>query len=321
MCSELAKDVPTNMSIKMPSLTPSSLSSLIPSSVPSEVQNVQGKDCMKEAIGADKIARQFSQAAKHYQEHDKVQRLSAQRLRTKMTPIGRLLDIGCGPGTDFSAAPGLNEVLGLDIAPGMLSQMLESFPSYKALCGDAQALPLSDASIDTLYSNLALQWCSDIKTAIGELARVLKPGSQCHLAIVVDGSLSELDALGLRVNAFEQAQTLLDGFSDSHWQIEHHSVEPLRVHFDDLKTLLYSIKGVGASAAMGSDVSQGSDVTQDSDASHGPDDTQGSVSKPPPRLRGRQDWLALCERAEKMRQPEGLPLTYQILFIHASRRG
>ncbi|TVP16374.1 hypothetical protein AYI87_01320 [Shewanella sp. KCT] len=264
---------------------------------------------MKEAISEDKIARQFSLAAKHYQEHDKVQRLSAQRLRAKVAPVGRLLDIGCGPGTDFSAAPGLNEVLGLDIAPGMLSQMLESFPGYKALCGDAQALPLADASIDTLYSNLALQWCSDINTAIGELARVLKPGGRCHLAIVVDGSLSELDALGLRVNAFEQAQTVLDGFSDSHWQIEYQSVEPLRVHFDDLKTLLYSIKGVGASAAMGSAVSQGSD------------DTHGSVSKPLPRLRGRQDWLALCERAEAMRQPEGLPLTYQILFIHASRRG
>ncbi|WP_244952055.1 methyltransferase domain-containing protein [Shewanella insulae] len=272
--------------------------------------NMQAKDRMTESsqasnaalhdkanMSADKIARQFSLAARHYQEHDKVQRLSAQKLRAKMVAVGRLLDIGCGPGTDFSGSPGLNEVLGLDIAPGMLSQMRASFPAYQALCGDAQALPLANASIDTLYSNLALQWCRDIKTAIGELARVLKPGGQCHLAIVVDGSLSELDALGLRVNVFEQAQTVIGGFSDTHWQIEHQSVEPLRVHFDSLKTLLYSIKGVGASAAMGSD------------------------GKSLPRLRGRQDWLALCERAEAQRHPEGLALTYQILFIHASRRG
>ncbi|CAM4188906.1 methyltransferase domain-containing protein [Shewanella aquimarina] len=281
MCSELAKDVPTNM--------PSQVSKAPDKEGTSVVSPVSTAD-------VDKIAGQFSQAARHYQEHDKVQRLSAQRLRASMSPVGRLLDIGCGPGTDFSTSPQLTQVIGLDIAPGMLTQMQSSFPAYQALCGDAQALPLSDASIDTLYSNLALQWCSDIKTAIGELARVLKPGGQCHLAIVVDGSLAELDALGLRVNAFEAAQTVLYGFSDNQWQIEHQTVEALRVHFDDLKTLLYSIKGVGASTATGVN------------------------DQPSVRLRGRRDWQSLCERVEAMRQPEGLPLTYQILFIHASRK-
>ena len=281
MCSELAKDVPTNM--------PSQVSKAPEKEGASVVSPVSAAD-------VDKIARQFSQAARHYQEHDKVQRLSAQRLRASMSPVGRLLDIGCGPGTEFSTSPQLTQVIGLDIAPGMLSQMQASFPAYQALCGDAQALPLVDASLDSIYSNLALQWCGDIKAVISELARVLKPGGQCHLAIVVDGSLAELDALGLRVNAFEDAQTVLDGFSDAHWQIDHQTVEALQVHFDSLRTLLYSIKGVGASAAMGVN------------------------DQPSARLRGRRDWQALCERVEAKRQPEGLALTYQILFIHASRK-
>lgn len=247
---------------------------------------------------ADKIARQFSQAASQYQHHDLLQRQSAARLLTKITPQGRLLDLGCGPGTAFEDSSNNTQVIGLDIAPGMLSQMQERFPHYGALCADAQALPLQDACIDTLYSNLALQWCRDFDSVVTELTRVVRAEGQCHLAIVVDGSLPELQSLGLRVNPFAEPDSLLSCFDEENWQVESGVVESLQVHFDELKSLLYSIKGVGASAAV-----------------------DGAAQQTQSQLRGRKDWQALKAIAEGLRQPQGIPLTYKILFIHASRKG
>lgn len=243
------------------------------------------------------IARQFSQAADKYQCHDVVQRVTAQALLAEMTPCGCLLDIGCGPGTELNG-PLVKQVVALDIAPGMLLRMQAQYPDYLPLCADAKALPLIDNSIDTVYSNLALQWCTDLPAAIQELARILRIGGECHLAIVVDGSLSQLKQLGLRVNHFKRADEILDCFSPALWQLDYQQLESITVHFEQLNSLLYSIKGVGASV-------RGK-----------PDDKQR-----PAQLRGRQDWLAMKETAEQLRGSAGLPLTYKILIIRAKLKG
>ncbi|QYJ87622.1 methyltransferase domain-containing protein [Shewanella mesophila] len=248
------------------------------------------------------IAQQFSQAANKYQCHDVLQRLTAQTLLDDMTPLGRLLDIGCGPGTDFNRA-NIESVIGLDIAQGMLTRMRQTFADYTPLCADASALPLVDGSINTIYSNLALQWCADLVAVTDEMARVLSVDGECHLAIVTDGSLSQLQHLGFTVNEFKQAEEIISCFSAAAWQIECQQLKSMTVHFEQLKDLLYSIKGVGASVKS----------LSDSDDS--------GIEQSPAKLRGRQDWLAMQQKAELMREPAGLPLTYEILFIRAKLKG
>ncbi|WP_025819850.1 methyltransferase domain-containing protein [Shewanella marina] len=241
------------------------------------------------------VAKQFSQASAHYHCHNQLQLMSAQTLLKPIISQGVLLDIGSGPGTDFNQVH-QGQVLNLDIAEGMLQTAKQQFSDYKMLCADAQSLPLSDATIDTVYSNLALQWCHSIDSAIQEIHRVLKPKAGCHLAIVCDGSLHELTQLGLKVNPFHSASRLKSQLMALNWQQLQFELMPMQVYFNDLKSLLYSIKGVGASTCV-----QGE---------------QASTVK----LRGRQDWLQLLTKAEQMRTAKGLCLTYNIAIIRGQKR-
>ncbi|MGL5667895.1 MAG: malonyl-[acyl-carrier protein] O-methyltransferase BioC, partial [Shewanella sp.] len=132
----------------------------------------------------------------------------------------------------------------------------------------------------------------------------LKPGGEAHLSIVAEGSLAHLSHLGLRVNGFQSLESLQAAFDTKDWQLFDVQLVPMTVYFQDLKTLLYSIKGVGASVQSYVQTENSSDA----DAHLG-------------KLRGRRDWLALQQRAELFREAQGLPLTYQIAQFRVRRQG
>lgn len=258
------------------------------------------------ASQVEHIADRFSAAAKRYQEHNCLQRLSGASLLQGFAAKGAILDIGAGPGTDFAdRAMGDDiKVYALDIALGMLQQLQATFPRHQCVCGNAEQLPFADGSIDSIYSNLALQWCHDLSAATSEMARVLKPGGEAYLSIVAKGSLAQLSHLGLRVNGFQSLESLQAAFDTKDWQLFDVQLVPMTVYFQDLKTLLYSIKGVGASVQSYVQTENSSDA----DAHLG-------------KLRGRRDWLALQQRAELFREARGLPLTYQIAQFRVRRQG
>lgn len=238
------------------------------------------------------VAGHFSRAAE-YSRHDVLQRRTAARLKSWGAQSGRVLDLGAGPGTAFDT-PAISHVIGVDLAFGMCERLKSRFPQTDAVCGDARQLPFLSASFDSLYSNLALQWCQPFAPAIDEAARVLRPGGEAAIAVVCDGSLPELEQLGFSVNHFIDALAALSAFKAEHWQLLHTEITTETVHFADLRSLIYSIKGVGANARQ--------------DA--------GQAAK----LRGRQDWLARLEAAEALRTDSGLPLSYQVLYVVARRQ-
>ncbi|WP_413489580.1 methyltransferase domain-containing protein [Shewanella baltica] len=285
------------------------------------------------------IAERFSAAAHSYQDHNQLQRLSAASLLSEFTAKGHLLDIGAGPGTDFSAyhcahhsehGSTLNPsttVFAVDIALGMLHKLKQSYPDYHGVCADAECLPVVDGCIDVIYSNLALQWCGNFAAAVAEMARVLKPNGECHLSLVAQGSLNQLAELGLRVNDFSTLESLKAAFKLDTWQSLEVQLIPMTVHFDTLKTLLYSIKGVGASVQSVSSnhsahsISSANSTRLIDSTTQAAGEVAGAIAAADlaPRLRGRQDWLAMQAKAESLRVPQGLPLTYQIVQIRARR--
>lgn len=180
---------------------------------------------------------------------------------------------------------------------GNAGNVTKKFPEYKALCGDAQHLPLLDASIATVYSNIALQWCSNLAFAIAEANRVLKVGGEFNASIVAQNSLHQLSALNLNVNDFKSEQAIQRCFNEDAWIIDHIETRAITVYFSDLKSLLQSIKGVGASTI----------------------DAKNKLNQRRVTLRGRGDWQKLVSQAELGRAPEGLPLTYNISFIKARK--
>ena len=127
------------------------------------------------------VAASFSRAAASYDSVAELQRsVGAQllaRLPAELQPR-RWLDLGSGTGHFTRALAerfGAAEGLALDIAEGMLRHARPQGGAAYFVAGDAEALPLQDASVDLLFSSLALQWCGDFPRVLSEAQRVLRP--------------------------------------------------------------------------------------------------------------------------------------------------
>jgi SAM-dependent methyltransferase len=95
-------------------------------------------------------------------------------------PAGRALDAACGTGrhTAFLAGRG-HQVTGVDVSPPMLARA--RMACARLVVGELERLPLPDGAFDLVVCALALVHVPDLSAAVGELARVLRPGG--HLVI------------------------------------------------------------------------------------------------------------------------------------------
>lgn len=123
-------------------------------------------------------------------------------LRIDEIPAGAtVLDVGCGAGMDLLLAAArvgpTGRAIGVDMTPEMLEQTRASaralrLEQVELRLGDAEALPVEDASVDVVISNGVLNLTTDKDKAFAEIHRVLKPGGRLMLAdIVVAEELSE----------------------------------------------------------------------------------------------------------------------------------
>ena len=102
-----------------------------------------------------------------------------------------VLDIGSGSGTDaliaaMLAGPG-GIVYGLDMTPAMRAKLEHNAAAMKighvrVIEGNAEQIPIPDASVDVVTSNGVLNLVPDKRAAFGEIARVLKPGGRLQIA-------------------------------------------------------------------------------------------------------------------------------------------
>ena len=102
-----------------------------------------------------------------------------------------VLDIGSGSGTDALIAAMLTgptgTVYGLDITQAMREKFQRNAEAMKlayvrVIEGNAEQIPLPDASVDVVTSNGVLNLVPDKPAAFGEIARVLKPGGRLQIA-------------------------------------------------------------------------------------------------------------------------------------------
>jgi ubiquinone/menaquinone biosynthesis C-methylase UbiE len=95
----------------------------------------------------------------------------------------RLLEIGCGLGTDLlQFARGGAQVTGIDLTPASIELVKKRFALYglpvRAQVADAERLPFSDNSYDAVYSFGVLHHTPNTQKSIDEVYRVLKPGGR-----------------------------------------------------------------------------------------------------------------------------------------------
>jgi malonyl-CoA O-methyltransferase len=170
-----------------------------------------------ELLAKRDIAASFSRAAPVYDSVAQLQRDVGERLLQRLDGLGqkptRVLDLGCGTGHfhgELQKRFPQAEYWGLDIAAGMVEYARAHHPDGQQwLVGDAEALPLAGASVDLVFSSLAIQWCYRPQLLFAELARVLRPGGCCVFTSLGPDTLGELRAAWAAVDSHQHVNRFL----------------------------------------------------------------------------------------------------------------
>ncbi len=254
-----------------------------------------------------RLARQaFEKAAGTYDEAAVLQNEIGDRLLGRLEYIRlqprRILDLGAGTGV-FSKALGKRyrkaEVVALDIALPMLQRVKQRAGWLRkpgCICGDSESLPFSDDSFDLIFSNLMLQWCTDLEATFIELRRVLAPGGLLMFTTFGPDTLKELRASWEAVDAFTHVNSFIDlhdvGDSLLHtkWAEPVMDSERITVTYRELRTLMQDLKHIGA---------------------------HNVTSGRPRGLTGRHRMQQLIDAYEPFRKDGVLPASYEVVYGHA----
>ena len=114
-----------------------------------------------------------------------------------------LIEIGCGTGTDLlQFARGGAIVTGVDLTPRSIEIARKRFEVYglpgQFMIADAENLAFPDESFDGAYSFGVLHHTPDTQRAIGEVYRILRPGSKATVMLYNRTSLLYWGAIILK---------------------------------------------------------------------------------------------------------------------------
>lgn len=248
----------------------------------------------------DRIADAFSQAAEQYDLYARLQKGVATTLADWLTETatGAGIDLGCGTGPTArllqQRAPDIHW-FGVDLADGMLRELLargRASEHYRPLQATATALPFADKSLRYIYSSFSLQWVAEQAALAEELHRVLASGGELLLALPLVGSLSELSAVyqqvGLRspVNKLPDYQGWHAQLTVCGFQLQQQVLQTFTEYYADFAAVHRMIKGTGAHVRL---------------------NAEQTVLR-------KSDYQALQQAYELLRQPAGLPVSWQVAF-------
>lgn len=224
----------------------------------------------------NKIAASFHKKAVEYDCNIQVQKRVVAQLvnciKQRLTYIPKhILDIGTGTGSlleklhlSFPDA----SMTGIDIAPNMCIHAKQKLgDSCSIVNANAEVLPFKTADFDLVVSSSALQWVVDLKSAMQEMRRVLKPGGVMAISFFCEGTLSELhdcftevsrsrlsdkNSILSRLHNFKTVDDVNSIVSKMDFKNFVINVETETDWYNDLYSLLRSIKNIGAGSISNS---------------------------------------------------------------------
>ncbi|MGR8999411.1 MAG: malonyl-ACP O-methyltransferase BioC [Gammaproteobacteria bacterium] len=207
------------------------------------------------------IKRSFAAASVTYDNVAGLQRNVGKELLQSIGAAklkGTLLDMGCGTGflTGKLSANSRHETLiALDIALPMLQTTqvkLADKSNIIYVCADAEQLPLPEQSIDSVFSNLALQWCSNLEAVFSGIRRALKPHGQLVFSTFGPQTLHELKSAWAEidnynhVNAFYSEAQLKQFLQQAGFKSTQIKGKLYISHYDSVWKLMQELKQLGA---------------------------------------------------------------------------
>ena len=106
-----------------------------------------------------------------------------------------LMDIGAGAGQFATAFSDWFDISVIAVEPSAaMRAQIPRMPSIEVRDGNANALPLPDASVDAAWLSLVIHHVPDLAGAAREIRRVLRPGSPVPLSQVVSALVDDASA-------------------------------------------------------------------------------------------------------------------------------
>ncbi len=132
-------------------------------------------------------------------------------------PARTILDLGAGNGwLSYRVALEGHHVIALDIRDdavdglGAAAPFLDRVPGMERMVASFDEIPLDTASVDIAVFNAALHYATDLRTVLGEAARVTRPGGRIA---ILDSPFYARESDGLAMVAEKRAQAS-DRFGD-----------------------------------------------------------------------------------------------------------
>jgi malonyl-CoA O-methyltransferase len=209
--------------------------------------------------------RRFERAAPTYAEASRLEAEVGARMLERLDYLKiaprRILDAGSGPSREAGRLRSKyprSELVALDFSMGILSSGRERLinrllkgKSKHLLCGDVTRLPLAPASIDLVWSNMALHWVNEPLAAFKEFGRVLAPEGLLMFSSLGPDTLKELRvaAGATRVHEFIDMHDLGDMLVAAGFSAPVMDMEALTFTYKHADALLADLRGGGQTNA------------------------------------------------------------------------
>ena len=224
---------------------------------------------MNNELALDKrlLRRSFEKAAAGYDaaavlQHEVCRRMLSRLDYIKHSPTA-VLDAGTGTGNVIAALRARYPhaaLYALDIALAMVRRVRSAVPWWQRVrrrgvlpvCGDIEQLPLRNATVGMVWSNLALQWVNDPPRAFAEFRRVLAPGGLLMFSTFGPDTLKELRAAYAgadrytHVNRFVDMHDLGDMLVHAGFAAPVMDMEYMTLTYPEVRALMHDLKAIGA---------------------------------------------------------------------------